>query len=185
MRDLSNLMVKDPDSCMPSAVNIYFGQKLFTTPEQFDYDQCFNLILAHQKSSDADHIYNPNMVKFVIFNNTVYQREYLKPLLNLKQYHNKYYLDKTLNEMEDGKYIIDYEVDRINFNIGHFTVISKSNGKIKCIEPRRIRKKIPFTKFNLNSKVQKRDKKINLTSKYHIRSIRIFKYKKIGNGFFF
>ena len=195
---MSRMMVKD--SCMASAINIYFETKVFKTVEQFNTLQKPNLTHGHLKVCKSN-FFDSQMAKFVTVNSVKYKIHMHTPNLNLKQYRNKFYLISLLSKLENGKkYIIDYEYikkpnvheQKVENNEktkkpnkskkveteGHFSIIKKTPNGIECVEPGSYGKRVPFTELDLELENDEANKKIPLFN-FGVLSFRIYSYKTL------
>jgi hypothetical protein len=143
MFDVSALEVKDLHSCMPTAVNIYFGVCVFTSMADFDLKQR-RLIADHRKKYPAK-----------------FSTHFLSVIRHHKLFHRKYLFvarHATLGNMpsktpsRSDKTIIEYwsEIKKE----GHCEAVYFKKGKIQLIRKRK-GNRLPFSSFTFDQMLKR------------------------------
>lgn len=137
------LFINEDDSCMPNALNTYFGKRLFDGNEDFHKKQNFNFKLSKQ----VEYNFSPTLSKRVRYTESISTKRSLDHYL--KRQHifitnkigkNIPILRKFLKKLPEKKFVLSYNY-RESFDNGknykpktrHVVVIEKKNGLIKTI----------------------------------------------------
>lgn len=180
---LITLILTENDSHMPTAINQYFGKKLFNSVDEYIQLQKFNFQRLKKAKHDKSSCCDPCLSKQLIIDNKKYNLKYIfQSNLIHKNKLNRFY--DLLQRLKDGKYILHLNYNDTNgeFDFGHFTCILKLNNEIQNLDADRENKEfIPFTKCSLNVKPNMNESNEPLPSK--IRSLRVAVFEENSQKF--
>lgn len=174
--------IDEPHTCMPNALNQYFGRRIYDSQCNFYYDNRFNLTLAKLDQTTRYHF---ELTKRVFVSKQLWVREKVWRSNSNREASFVYDLNKALEDLNPGKYIIDYNYNKRSnertSRHGHNTCIFKDRrGRIMALDPRAANDEryLPSVNYNLNQTPDESQKQMLLFEHYKIISIGIYKYEK-------
>jgi hypothetical protein len=173
---VARFKIEDDHSCMPNAINCFFGARVFNKLVDYQYLQVDNLRRAHVALSD---VFNQHMSDYVEFRGVEMKRVFLYQYTRI-QHSMKWRVDSFFWELPDGRYIIDYCYrDRENHRNtkGHFVCISKICGKIYVIsDPVDDDEVLPKVGYQFNQEPKYEERKVDLRKVLKLLSMQVFTY---------
>ena len=174
--------IDEPHTCMPNALNQYFGRRIYDSQCNFYYDNRFNLTLA---KLDQTQRYHFELTKRVFVSKQLWVREKVWRSNSNPDSSYVYDLNKALEDLNPGKYIIDYNYKKRSnertSRHGHNTCIFKDRrGRIMALDRRAANDVtyLPSVNYNLNQTPDESQKRMSLFKHYKIISIGIYNYEK-------
>lgn len=178
--DSVDLEVMSNNSCMANSLNFYFQKPLFNSFSDFERKQNYNFTLSKKKNFKFSPYLSKRVRYKLIKTNPISKKKQTtdkfmirEPIFKSNEFGNrKYKLNRFLNELETGKYVIIYYFRQSKDNgkhyskqEGHMVTIEKGESKlIKTIsEDGYDPELLPHIDFNLNEKAVKSE--LRLTEK--------------------